>query len=251
MPTLLHEQNAIIGKANAFLAGKATKIATSLPEIKGLSAQEKRRVVLTGNAVRAAIESLRDQPYPAFEKEDTMRIVVVGGSLGATVLSEVVPAALAALPAEYRGRLSVLQQCRESDLEATKSLYEGSNIDVQLVTFIDDMAGALQGAHLLICRSGASTVAEVSVAGRPAIFVPYPHHKDQQQKMNAQAIADQGGAWMIIESGFTVEALKARLEILFQTPELLTQAAEKARACGQPQAAEKLADLVVEVVNAK
>lgn len=249
VPTVVHEQNAIIGKANAFLADKAKTIAISLPQVQGLGEAEMQRISVTGNPVRPAIESLRNQPYPAFNNKNTMRIVVVGGSLGATVLSQIVPDALKALPAEYRARLSVLQQCRDSDLETAEALYKDSGIDVQLVTFIDDMAAALGEAHLLIARSGASTVAEATVAGRPAIFVPYPHHKDQQQKMNAQAIADQGGGWVMAESGFTVEALKTRLEIFFQNPEILSLAAQKAHACGQPHAAKTLAQCVEDVLK--
>ncbi len=251
IPTLLHEQNAIIGKANAFLAARAKKIAISLPDIKGLSQSEEVKVIYTGNPVRPEIEALRDQDYAAPKDSAPIRIVVVGGSLGATVLSEVVPETLKALPQEYRARLSVLQQCRESDLANAQAAYEGSGIQVDLVSFIDDMAGAIGAAHLVIGRSGASTVSELTVAGRPAIFVPYPFHKDQQQKMNAQAIADHGGAWVISESSFTVETLKGRLELLLQNPSSLKIAADKAKECGKPDAAKTLASLTLDVIKDK
>ncbi len=247
VPTILHEQNAIIGKANAFLAAKAKVIALSLPAVQGLSESEQERVVVTGNPVRKDIEAIRQQPYPGLSNTDKINVVVVGGSLGATVLSDIVPQALNALPADYRARLQIVQQCRESDLAHATQLYKEGDIDVTLVPFIEDMAGALSQSHLLICRSGASTVSEVTVAGRPAIFVPYPHHKDQQQKRNAEAIADQGGAWVMSESGFTVEALKTRMELIFQNLDILKNAAEKAKTCGLPNAVEKLADLVGDI----
>jgi UDP-N-acetylglucosamine--N-acetylmuramyl-(pentapeptide) pyrophosphoryl-undecaprenol N-acetylglucosamine transferase len=249
VPTIIHEQNAIIGKANAFLATKAERIAISMPQVQGLPESDLMRTVYTGNPVRPAITALYTEPYPTRQENGKLRILVVGGSLGATILSKIVPEALADLPSEYRGKLSVVQQCRESDLETTQSVYDNAGIEVELYTFIDDMAAELKRAHLVISRAGASSVAEVTTAGRPAIFVPYPHHKDQQQKMNADAIADRGGAWVMTEDGFTVENLRNRIELFFQNPEILFRAAEKSSACGKPDSARKLGNLATALVS--
>jgi UDP-N-acetylglucosamine--N-acetylmuramyl-(pentapeptide) pyrophosphoryl-undecaprenol N-acetylglucosamine transferase len=249
IPTIIHEQNAVIGRANAFLAGKATRIALSLPEVQGLDEAERQRCVFTGNPVRPEISALYSLPYPHADENGPLRIFIMGGSLGASVFSQIVPKALGALSADHRGRLKIVQQCREGDLAATQKAYEESGIQAELATFFNNVSEQLAQAHLVIARSGASTVAEVATAGRPAIFVPYPHHKDQQQKMNADAIADVGGAWVMTESGFTVDALRARIETFLQSPGVLFSAAEKARSCGRPDAARKLGNLVTALVS--
>lgn len=249
IPTIIHEQNAIIGRANAFLAPRADRIAISWPEIQGLDENEKRRAVVTGNPVRPDIASLFTKPFPNIDTNGTMRIFIMGGSLGARVFSDVIPAALVRLSSDYRARLEIVQQCREEDITSTERVYNEANIRARLAPFFTDVAGELARAHLVIARSGASTVAEVTTAGRPAIFVPYPHHKDQQQKINADAVSDAGGAWTMTESGFTPEALLARIETFLQNPSILFRAAEKARICGKPDAARKLGNLVTEMVS--
>lgn len=249
VPTIIHEQNAIIGNANAFLARKAARIALSLPVVQGLDDSERMRSVVTGNPVRPDIAALYTQPYPNLGHETPLRIFVMGGSLGAKVFSDIVPQTLAKLSAEYRQRLYVVQQCRNDDLESVRRTYEVAGIKCDLRSFFDDVAGELSKAHLIIGRSGASTVAEVTTAGRPAIFVPYPHHKDQQQKMNAETVADAGGAWVMTEGGFTTEALLARIETFLQNPSILFRAAEKSRSCGKPDAARKLGNLVTAMVS--
>lgn len=247
--TILHEQNAIIGKANAFLASKADRIAMSIRNDDGLEDVDRIRSVVTGNPVRADIAALYNKPYPTISKNGTFRILVLGGSLGATVFSEIVPEALAKLPNDHKGRLHIVQQCRQSDIEAVRAQYKKAGIKADLSTFFDNVAEELENAHLIVGRSGASTVAEVTTAGRPAIFVPYPHHKDQQQKMNADAVADIGGAWVMTESGFSVDALHARVETFLQNPEVLFKAAEASRSCGKPDAARKLGNLVTAIAS--
>ncbi|MCB9982486.1 MAG: undecaprenyldiphospho-muramoylpentapeptide beta-N-acetylglucosaminyltransferase [Rhodospirillales bacterium] len=249
IPTILHEQNAILGKANAMLAVKAARIASSTPSLRGLEEAEKIRMIFTGNPVRADIAALYNKPYPKLENDGPLNILIMGGSLGAHVFSDVVPKALAQLPADHRARLNIVQQCREEDLEQTQKLYDSAGIKARLSTFIDDVAAQIERCHLFIGRSGASTVAEMSAAGRPAIFVPYPHHKDQQQKMNAETIADAGGGWVMAESGFTPEAVLARIETFLQNPQILFSAAEKARECGRPDAARKLGNLVTAIMS--
>ncbi len=246
--TILHEQNAVIGKANAFLAPNAERIALSMRAISGLEGDEKYRSVITGNPVRPEISALYDIDYEELFDKGEFHILIMGGSLGATVFSDVVPKALSKLPEEFRNRLKIVQQCRDSDIGAAREIYKVAGIDAKLSTFIDDVAGELQKAHLVIARSGASTVAEVSIAGKPAIYVPYPHHKDQQQKKNALAISDVGGAWVMEEASFTKAALNAKIEGFFRNPEILPEAALNAKACGRPDAAKKLGNLVTAIV---
>ncbi|MGQ0526497.1 MAG: undecaprenyldiphospho-muramoylpentapeptide beta-N-acetylglucosaminyltransferase [Alphaproteobacteria bacterium] len=247
--TIIHEQNAVIGKANAFLAAKAERIAMSLANLQGLDESELKRAVVTGNPVRKDILALASQPYPVMEENGILRIFVMGGSLGARVFSDVIPKACGGLFADYRSRLHIMQQCRAEDIDEARAAYAALDIRAELAPFIRDVAGELAKAHLFIGRSGASTVAEVTIAGRPSIFVPYPYHKDQQQKMNANAVADTGGAWVMTENGFTVEALQARLQTFLQNPGILQAAAAKSRLCGRPDATSRLADLVQDLLK--
>lgn len=249
IPTILHEQNAILGRANDLLAPKAERIALSWADSTGLSEEEWLRAIVTGNPVRPEIASLYTRPFPHLEQDGEMRILVMGGSLGASVFSKILPEAFERLSLPHRKRLHIIQQCREEDLKSVKGKYKHAEINAELVTFIDDVADQLDKAHLVIARSGASTVAEVTTAGRPAIFVPYPHHADQQQKRNADTVSDVGGSWTMTEDGFTTDALLARIETFMQDPSILFRAAEKARSCGKPDAARKLGNLVTAIAS--
>ena len=248
-PTVLHEQNAIFGKANKALAILALKIGLSWPNSRGLSKGEQKRAEVTGNPIRADIAKLAGHKYP--EIKDTLNILVMGGSLGATVFSEVLPEAFANLSEDQKSRLNIRQQCREADLGGVKKAYAEANIKAELSTFIDDVPQALAKAHLFIGRSGASTVAEIGAAGLPAIFVPYPHHKDQQQKLNAESISEQGGAWTFTEDVFDSALLKSHIEGFLAEPKILKTAAAKSKACANPDAAAKLAKLVETVITTK
>ncbi|MEC7701377.1 MAG: undecaprenyldiphospho-muramoylpentapeptide beta-N-acetylglucosaminyltransferase [Pseudomonadota bacterium] len=245
IPTIIHEQNAILGKANVFLAPRAERIALSHEDSIGLDKDDKLRAVVTGNPVRKGVADLFTEPYPDIQPDGAFNIFVMGGSLGATVLSKVVPDALAALPEQYRKRINVVQQCREEDRESLKEKYKAAEIGADVSVFFNNVSEQLQKAHLIIARAGASTVSEVSTAGRPAIYVPYPHHADQQQKINAEAVANKGGAWVMVESGFTADALGARLETFLQNPQALFKAAEAAQSCAKPDAGRRLGNLVV------
>ncbi len=248
IPTILHEQNAIVGKANLYLAPKAARIALSLEGGEELENVDKVRSVVTGNPVRPEISALFTQPYPTLHGDALLNILVFGGSQGATILSDVIPKAIEALSETYRARLNIVQQCStETEVKDTAAFYKTLGVPAECALFFDDMPARLLNTHLVISRSGASTVAEVSTAGRPAIFVPYPHHADQQQLKNAETIADHGGAWVMPETGFTVDALQTQIEMFLQTPELLFKAAESARACAHPDAARKLGNLVTAV----
>lgn len=249
IPTVIHQADAVLGKANAMLAPKADRIALSFKNVEGLDDADRVRSIITGNPVRSDIAALYNKPYPALNEKGTFRIFVTGGSLGAGVFADVVPAALSKLPTEYRARLHVDQQCREENLESVKEAYKEAGIKADLDTFFDDMPQRLADAHLYIGRSGASTVAEVTTAGRPAIFVPYPYHADQQQRINADAVADGGGAWVMAQEGFTAEALLARIETFMQNPEALFRAAEASREFGMPDAARRLGNLVMALAS--
>lgn len=249
IPTIIHESNAIIGKANAFLAPKAERIALSLPYMAGIDEMDKTRAIITGNPVRPEIGALYTKPYPLFNSTTPLNVLIMGGSLGAEVLSKVVPHAFAKLSPEYKKRLHIMQQCRAENLDEVKAAYKEAGIDATTATFFENVPELLTNAHLVISRSGASTVAEVTVAGRPAIFVPATYHKDEQQKMNADSVGDHGGAWVMTENSFTPETLLTRIETFFQNPEVLFKAAENARSCGKPDAARKLGNLVTAIAS--
>lgn len=249
IPTIIHEQNAVLGKANAMLADGADRIALSWDNSSGMSNEERKRSIVTGNPVRPDIAALYTQPYPVIESDGRLRIFVMGGSLGATIFSDVLPKAFAQLPEDYKKRLSIVQQCRGEDIEDVRAAYRDAGIEADTQIFFSDVANQLKKAHLFIGRSGASTVAEVATAGRPAIFVPYPHHADQQQTRNAETIADMGGAWVMTQSGFTPEALNARIQTFLQTPQILFRAAEAARNSGRPDAARKLGNVVMTLAS--
>ncbi len=244
LPTLIHEQNAVLGRANRLLASRVTRIATSFARIDGLRPADTERAVPTGNPVRAAIAAIGRRPYPELaDAAGKLAILVFGGSQGARVLSDVVPAAMARLCALTRDRISITQQCRAEDLDRVREAYREAGVTATVATFYDDMPERLAAAHLVIARAGASTVAELTAAGRPALLVPYPHATDDHQRANARAIDDAGGGWLMPEPGFTAEALGARLESLLGRPSALSEAAARAKAAGRPDAAEALADL--------
>lgn len=247
LATAIHEQNAVLGRANRLLASRVDRIATSFREVRLLAAAGK--TTLTGMPVRPAIAALRDAAYAAPGADGPLRLLVLGGSQGARVFSEVVPAALERLPADLRSRLDVCQQCRPEDLEAVQAAYARLGIAATLASFFRDVPERLAAAHLVIARSGASTVAELTAAGRPAILVPYPFAIDDHQTANAQAIDEAGGAWLIPQPSFTAEALAARLEALFATPGTLSLAAARAFDAGRPDAAARLADMVTEMIG--
>ena len=246
VPTLLHEQNAVVGRTNRLLAGRARAIALSLPATMGLRHADGGKAHLTGNPVRADIAAIGQRPYTATRDGEPFRVLVLGGSLGAAVFAQVVPAAVKLLPAEIRQRLDLVQQCRADDVESTRVAYRDLGVPAVLAPFIDDVPGRLAAAHLVICRAGASTVAELTAAGRPALLVPYPHAADDHQAANAQRLDDAGAAWLMPQDHFTPQALATRIQELMRNA-TLSRAAGCALAAGTPDAAQHLADLVTSV----
>jgi UDP-N-acetylglucosamine--N-acetylmuramyl-(pentapeptide) pyrophosphoryl-undecaprenol N-acetylglucosamine transferase len=244
IPSVIHEQNAVLGRVNRFLAGRVDLIATSAEQVDRLSAKHANKVCLVGNPVRAEVLALREQPFPAFTAEGLLRVLVTGGSQGARVLSEVVPDGLAMLQPALRGRLQVTQQCRPEDIEAVRQRYASHGIPAELATYFEDMAERLADAHLFIGRAGASTIAELTAVGRPAILVPLPIATDDHQAANTREIVAAGGARAIRQEKFTAVELAKQIQAMAQRPETLANAAHAAWNCGYPHAATDLADLV-------
>lgn len=244
IPTVLHEQNAVLGRANRAMARQASAIASSFPEIVNLSPRLRGKVVLTGNPVRGAIRAIAGVPYDQPALDRPFRLLVFGGSQGARFFSELVPAALADLPGPVRRRLVVIQQCRAEDIEEVKAKYAALRLEHVVAPFFSDMPRLLAEAHLVICRSGASTIAELGVVGRPAILVPLPHSIENDQLRNATSFSRAGAGWLIPQSELTPELLASLVTRFRYQDSELVEAAEAAKAEGRPDAAKRLADLV-------
>ncbi|MFC0202731.1 UDP-N-acetylglucosamine--N-acetylmuramyl-(pentapeptide) pyrophosphoryl-undecaprenol N-acetylglucosamine transferase [Novosphingobium soli] len=270
LPTVLHEQNAVLGRVNRYFAAKVDAIATSSERTDRLDPALESKVTLVGNPVRENVLALRDRPFPEFAEDSLFRILVTGGSQGARVLSDVVPDGLAMLPPALRSRLQVIQQCRAEDIERVRERYAAHGIPAELATYFENMAERLAGAHLFIGRSGASTIAELTAVGRPAILIPLPYATDDHQSANAREMVAGGGARVLRQPPVTTEdpdsyggdkrnaLLREQAEIhqrmakdlclqiqaIAQHPETLANAAHAAWNCGYPRAAKDLADLV-------
>ena len=248
LKSVIHEQNAVLGRANRFLARRVGRIAIAFDSVASLREEDAARAVRTGNPVRPEVIE-KSRPYAAPGAEGPIEILVTGGSQGASVFGEIIPPALAALPDTLRGRLRVTQQCPEDGMEAVRGAYARAAIEAELASFFDDIPERLARAHLLICRSGASTVAELAATGRPAIMIPYPHAIDDHQRENAGRLCDAGGGWLMVQDSITTESLSALIRSLLEEPEKLARAARCAALTGVPDAAEKLADLVCELIG--
>ncbi len=244
IPTIVHEQNAVLGRVNRFVAGKVDAIATSYEDVERLKPGWAAKAHLVGNPVREAVLALRDRPYPILEEDGIFRVLVTGGSQGATVLSQVVPDGLALLPVHFRRRLQVTHQARIEDIDAVRAKYQAHGIPADLSTYIADMPEALAWAHVVIARAGASTISELTAAGRPAILVPLPSATDDHQTANAREITAAGGARTIAQRAFTAPELAKQIQKLGLDTQGLENAAARARSCGRPHAVRDLADLV-------
>jgi UDP-N-acetylglucosamine--N-acetylmuramyl-(pentapeptide) pyrophosphoryl-undecaprenol N-acetylglucosamine transferase len=248
--SVIHEQNAVLGRANRLLARRASAIATSFESVRALPASATGRVTLTGNPVRAAIADLSARPYPAPVAGGPLHVLVLGGSLGAAIFAEIVPAAMARLGAADRNRIRLVQQCRAENLAAVEAAYAALDMTVELAPFFNDMPERLAAAQLVIARAGASTVAELTAAGRPALLVPYPHATDDHQRANADALGHADAAWPLAQTDFSAVALADRLGKWLADPASLAAHAARARALGRRDAAERLAELVLTTADA-
>jgi UDP-N-acetylglucosamine--N-acetylmuramyl-(pentapeptide) pyrophosphoryl-undecaprenol N-acetylglucosamine transferase len=248
IPVVVHEQNAVMGRANRFLARRARIVATSFPEVAGLAGTS-APTVITGNPVRRAVIEVRDTPYSPPGADEVFRLLVVGGSQGARFFSDFMPRVIAELPLAVRRRLSLTQQCRPEDLARVKSACERLGVEAELKAFFDDLPRRIADAHLVVARAGASTVAELAVVGRPAIFVPLPHAIDHDQQRNAESWARAGAGWVRRQDDIDAAEFAAFLTRLRYGEEDLARAAGAARALGRPDAAERLAEVVIEAAG--
>lgn len=270
IPSVIHEQNAVLGRVNRLLAPRVDAIATAYPDVERLKPKYLEKTHLVGNPVLASVLTLRDEPFPAFGEDSLLRVLVTGGSQGASILAKIVPDALAMLQPALRQRLQVTQQCRPEDLEVVRERYRTHDIPAELATYFENMAARLADAHLFIGRAGASTVAELTAVGRPAILIPLPIATDDHQAANTREMVKAGGARMIRQPNLTMvnpdsyeqdrgNKIRSRqsdvlqrlakdicrqIQAIAQDPPTLANAAHAAWNCGRPKAAQDLADLV-------
>jgi UDP-N-acetylglucosamine--N-acetylmuramyl-(pentapeptide) pyrophosphoryl-undecaprenol N-acetylglucosamine transferase len=249
IPTALHEQNAVLGRANRLLARRVTRIATSFERTEHLTGAATKRARLTGNPVRDQVLDWATQSYRAPREGGPFSLLVFGGSQGARYFSEIMPPTLSLLSAEMRASLFVVQQCRPEDLERVEQAYQAAGVRAHLASFFANLPEEMAKAHLVIGRAGASTVAELAVMGRPAILVPLPHAIDNDQRLNAARLAESGGAWCIEQKELTPERFAEAIGRLFGAPDTLAAAAAAAKNQGRPDAVVQLADLVEELIG--
>ncbi|HMO75040.1 MAG TPA: undecaprenyldiphospho-muramoylpentapeptide beta-N-acetylglucosaminyltransferase [Sphingopyxis sp.] len=243
-PSVIHEQNAVLGRTNRLMAGRVDAIAVAYRNIHRFPEALALKRHLTGNPVREEIVAIREEGFPPLPEDGILRLLVVGGSLGAAVLGEVVPAAVAMLPRALLDRLQIVQQVREADIDAVRARYAELGVAAECAPYIADFPERLRWAHLVIARAGASTVAELACAGRPAIFVPYPHAMDDHQTHNVVDLVEARGAISFQQPDFTPSALAKQIQRMALEPGALEEAAANAAGCGLPDATRDLADLV-------
>lgn len=243
-PTVIHEQNAVLGKTNRFLAASVDAVASAFPNLGRAPKSVAENVVLIGNPVRPEIRALFDRAYKAPKGSEPINLVVTGGSQGARILSMETPKALAALPEAIRKRLKVSQQARFENIAEARKIYQAAGIDAVVEQFFDDMAARLDRAHLVIGRAGASTCSELAVASMPSVLIPLKIATDDHQTLNAKVLVDAGAAQVIAEDDFSAERLTGVLEPILSDAKTLKAMSDAARSVAIPDAAERLADLV-------
>ena len=242
VPSLIHDANAVIGRANRLLAPRVTAVATTFPDVFRGEPRLAAKATLTGNPVRPAVVAAAATPYPA--EQTPLRLLVFGGSQGARIMADIVPAAIAQLDTALRERLAIVQQAREEDLPRVREAYARCAVAADIAPFFSDLPARMAASHLVVGRSGASTVAELAAIGRPAILVPLPHALDQDQFANAGVLEAGGGAIRLVQDMFTPERLAGEISALAAAPQRLATMAAAARSLGRLDAADRLADLV-------
>jgi UDP-N-acetylglucosamine--N-acetylmuramyl-(pentapeptide) pyrophosphoryl-undecaprenol N-acetylglucosamine transferase len=251
IPSLVHEQNAVMGRANRVLALAVDRVASSFPALARLPQRAKGKLVHTGNPVRDNVLAEAGAPYQAPSADAPFHLLVFGGSQGARFFAEFMPSAMRALPRAVLKTLKVVQQCRPEDLEGVRAAYQELELEAELQPFFSDMPKRIAAAHLVLCRSGASTIAELGVIGRPAVLVPLPHSIDNDQLRNAESFAGAGGGWLRPQGEFKPEEFAAFLTRLRYQEQELQAAAKAALGHGNPDAAQRLADLVESLAAAR
>lgn len=247
--TMVHEQNAVLGRANRLLARRVDIIATSFEQVKFVDERDADKVRLTGSPVRDQVIQAAERPYWAPMDGDAVQILIFGGSQGARYFSDAIPPALALLPPEVRSRLSVVQQAREEDVKRVRAAYQASGIAAEVASFFGDLPDLMARSHLVIARAGASTVAELTVIGRPSILVPLPHALDNDQLHNATRLAQAGACWCFEQDKLTPEVWGREIGTLIASTTHLVQAAHAAKQLGRPDAVARLADVVAELAT--
>jgi UDP-N-acetylglucosamine--N-acetylmuramyl-(pentapeptide) pyrophosphoryl-undecaprenol N-acetylglucosamine transferase len=249
IPTVIHEQNAVMGRANRQLAPRVTAIATSFANVLDAEPALAAKATRTGNPVRPAVIAAASGAFAAPEQGGLFRMLVFGGSQGAKVMADIVPLAIEKLDPALRVRLLLAQQARDEDLARVRAVYERLHIAAEVAPFFPDLPARIAAAHLVVGRSGASTVAELAAIGRPAILVPLPGALDQDQFANAGVLAQGGAALRLPQTEFTPERLAAEITRLASEPQKLVAMAAAARSEGALDAAERLADLVQKTIG--
>lgn len=247
VPSLIHDANAVIGRANRFLAPRVTAIATTFPDLFRDAPALAAKASLTGNPVRPAVAAAAAIPYPA--ADGTLRLLIFGGSQGARILADIMPSAIALLAPDLRARLTIVQQARDEDVSRVRAAYTDAAVTAEVAPFFADLPARMAASHLVVSRSGASTVAELAAIGRPAILVPLPHALDQDQFANAGVLEQAGGAIRIVQDTFTAQRLADEIAALAAAPQRLGSMAGAARSLGRLNAADRLADLVLAVAR--
>ena len=247
IPTVIHEQNAVMGRANRFLASRVNAIATSFAGVLDREEKLDAKATRTGNPVRPAVIAAAATPYAAPQATGPLRLLVFGGSQGARIMADIVPLAVERLGRDMQARLAVVQQAREEDLARVTDTYARAKVAAEVAPFFADLPARIASSHIVVARSGASTVAELAAIGRPAILVPLPHALDQDQSANAGVLERAGGAMRLRQDDFTPDRLAAEISTLASTPQKLVAMAAAAGSQGAIDAAERLADLVLRV----
>lgn len=246
-PVVLHEQNAVLGRANRLLAKKASLLLTSFT--KTSMVPKKVKIKYVGMPVRKEISEFAAAPYPKLTAKSKINILVIGGSQGAAVLSKIVPKALKLLPLSIQKRLNVCQQCRPEDLDSVRLSYLGSGIQIELNSFFTDIPKKMADAHLIISRAGSSSVAEIITIGRPAILIPYRFAADNHQYENALSLNERGGGWILKEETLTSSTLSARMISLLENPDVLSSAAACALVKDNQNVAHNLCCTIMEMID--
>ncbi len=245
--TVVHEQNAVAGRANRVLMKRANRVALSFDSVRHTEQLPAAKKIVTGNPVRAAISEIN--AYAAPNADGPVNLLVFGGSQGARVFGRITPPAIAQLPDALRQRLKLVQQVRREDVEEVTKSYREMEIDAELSPFFKDMPGRYQWAHLGVCRSGASSVAEIEACGRPALMIPLPNSIDDHQRANARSLSEKGAGWVLDENDASPQALAERLTAILSDRDGLQRAAETARGFARTDAAERLADVVADLAG--
>ena len=249
IPTLLHEQNGVMGRANRFLSSRVTAIATGFPGVTAHDAALAAKTTQIGNPVRPAVVAAAATRFDAPAAGETFRLLAFGGSQGARVMADIVPPAVEKLEPRLQMRLKIVQQARDEDLARVREIYAKAGVEAEVAPFFSDLPARMAQAHLVVSRSGASTVAELAAIGRPAILVPLPHALDQDQNANARVLEAAGGALRLPQAEFTPDRLASEIAALASDPDRLAGMAKGAKSAGILDAADRLADLVVKVAG--